>query len=74
MKGFNGVKDGAKKVITFAVNNGWQVGKTRKNHYLFERPGCRDVTFSLTTSDYRAALNCISKLRQEAKALNDRPV
>jgi hypothetical protein len=74
MRQFNGVAEGAKKVIEFAMANGWSVSKSKKMHYRFERPGYRSVFFSSTPSDHRAQLNGISKLRNSMRTLNDRSV
>lgn len=66
--GYNGrMKKWEREVRNLAAKYGFEVLRTKKNHFKLVRPGCVTVISSSTASDWRTLKNLESQLRRSLK-------
>lgn len=53
-----------RKLIDYALREGWSVRRTPKGHLKFTRPGHASIYTGTTASDYRSCLNARAELRR----------
>ncbi|MGJ8518329.1 type II toxin-antitoxin system HicA family toxin [Carnimonas bestiolae] len=63
----NSMSKAIKRVVRYAVKEGWQVSRTKNNHIRFDKPGCSPVFTGYTPSDRRSELNAIRHLKQSQR-------
>lgn len=56
--------DTVRKLLDYALGEGWTASHTRGGHLKFTRPGSPPVFCSKTCSDHRAFLNARADLRR----------
>lgn len=66
--GYNGpMKKSEKEIRELAAKYGFEVLRTKKNHFKLVRPGCVTVISSSTASDWRTLKNLEGQLRRSLK-------
>ncbi len=53
-----------RKLLKLAKQQGWEVGKTKKNHTVFTGPDGQRVVSPSTPSDHRSMKNTVGELRR----------
>lgn len=53
-----------RRLIEFALREGWQVRRTANGHLKFTKPGHASIYTGTTASDHRSCLNARSELRR----------
>lgn len=51
-------------LVSFALNEGWDVSRTASGHLKFSKAGCAPIYTGTTASDYRATRNAKARLRR----------
>ena len=60
-----------RRLIEFALNEGWHVVRTPGGHLKFTKSGCATIYTSSTASDHRAGLNARAQLRRASRQARD---
>lgn len=59
-----GAREGLRRLVFFALAEGWQVSRTRGGHLRFSKQGCASIFTSGTPSDHRSTRNAHARLRR----------